>query len=133
MTTQQLKTRVYLRSKRFRPSLDETDEESHRWNHELASFLADGLRSKGSSVADPFDDEHGHAMEIATDRFRVFVGCGPQGEEEDSFTAFVIPSEPTVRRWFRRVPTAPVVKPILEALDAVLADPAITNVRWELP
>jgi hypothetical protein len=132
MTTQQLKTQVYFSSKRFALPIDETDEESGRWNPELADFIADGLRAKGFSVTDPFDEAHGHGMEIQNDTFRVFVGCGPYGDGDDSFTAFVLPSEPTVRKWFRRYPTEPVLKPILAALDAVLADPSITNVRWEL-
>jgi hypothetical protein len=140
MTTQQLKTQVFFSSKRFALPPDESDAEadrepdaeSNRWNHELANFFADGLRAKGFSVTDPFDNEHGHGMEIANDTFRVYLGCGPYGND-DSFTAFLTPSEPTVRKWFRTYPTGPVLKPILAALDAVLADPSITGVRWELP
>ncbi len=130
---QRLKTQVYFSSDRFPMSADERDPEGPElWNEALATFLFEGLRAKGIAVGEPYAEDSCYCMEIANDSFRVFVGCGPIGDEGE-FTAFVMPSEPVVGFWFSKVPTGPVLQPILAALDAVLAEPGITKVTWEFP
>jgi hypothetical protein len=134
MTTQQLKTQVYFTSERFPFASDEIDDQGPElWNDALATFLYEGLRARGLPVGEPYGEDWGMCMEIENDTFRVFIGCGPYGDSgSNEFTAFVSPHEPMATHWFRRYPTEPVLKPILAALDAVLADPSITDVRWEL-
>jgi hypothetical protein len=114
----------------------EPDEEQlvnpGRWGRRLAAFLAEGLRGRGLTAAEPVPPDWGWRIELASGApFALWIGCGNLEESDEGFLVFVEPSRPHVRRLFRKVETAPFVAPVAETLHALLADSGlVTELRW---
>jgi hypothetical protein len=128
-----MKTHVEFRSDRFPPCPEEDEEVNPGiWGKRLAEFLAAGLKSHGIATREPFAEDWGWMVPIDNDAFPLWIGCANYAEyPDDGFLCFVEPSEPFVRRWFRKIPTEAQVGAVTKALAVLLSsEPAIRDIKW---
>ncbi len=102
------------------------------WGHKLAEYVRLGLRERGFAVGEPFAEDWGWVVPIEHQAFKMWIGCGNRGDD-DEFLVFIHPSTPTVRRGlFGKVDTTADVARVADALEAMFkSDPDIHDVCWE--
>ena len=125
-------THVEFRSNNFPP--EEGEEELvnfHLWGKRLADFLRTGLEAHGYQGAEPFAEDWGWVVEILNQPFRLWIGCGHQYGDEDSYLCFIQPDRPLVRKFLRKIDTRDRVAQLQQILDKILSDePSIHAKRW---
>jgi hypothetical protein len=129
-----MRTHVDFKSEKFPRYPGEVEGVNHEtiWGKRLADYLAARLKERGFPVEEPFAEDWGWMVPIRNAAFPLWIGCANYGEERDhGFACFIEPSEPEVRRWFKKIDTRPAVTRLSDALDAILSnDPDIREVLW---
>jgi len=125
-------THVEFRSDKFLPYAGEEEEVNPGlWGKRLAEFLRDGLRTEGFAVEEPFAEDWGWTVPIASRGFRLWVGCGRYQEYPDGYLCFIEPHKPFIRRFFRRIDIRETVAALQQSMDKVLTEDAgIRAKRW---
>ena len=128
-----MKTQVEFRSENFPPYEGEEDEiNPGLWGKRLAEYLQQKLRDAGIGTGEIYSEDWGWALPIDNDAFPVWLGCGHQDGDPDEFLVFIEPPTPTVRKWFKKIDTTPVLDNLSTTLDRILtSDPQIHDVRWD--
>ena len=127
-----MNTHLEFRSSAFPPY---PGEEEHvnpgLYGRRLAEFLYEALKQAGFEPDEPDPEDWGWYITLPNKEFSLWVGCGHYQEWEDGFLCFIEPSKPFVRKWFRRVPTGPVVARVADVLEKALrAHPEVRALRW---
>jgi hypothetical protein len=128
-----MKTQVEFRSNKFPPYQGEEEEiNPGLWGKRLAEYLKAKLEAAGIQTDKIVTEDWGCLLGVKNERFPLAVGCGHQDGENDEFLCFIEPSEPVIRKWFKKIDTTQEVGRLSEALQKILAsDPDIRDVRWE--
>jgi hypothetical protein len=128
-----MKTQVEFRSESFPPYEGEEDQiNPGLWGKRLAEYLQEKLRAAGIGTGEIYSEDWGWALPINNDAFPVWLGCGHQDGDPDEFLVFIEPPTATVRKWFKKIDTTPVLDNLATALDRILtSDPQIRDVRWD--
>lgn len=127
-----MKTHVEFRSGKF-PAYGGEEKEINPglWGRRLAEFLKEQLATRGLVTGDAIAEDWGYCLPIQREPFDLWIGCGHQCDDEDTFLCFIEPSKPTIRRWFKKIDTTVEVGRVADLLDEVLrADPGIHDLRW---
>ena len=140
-----MKTHLEFRSDAFpaQPGEEELVNPG-RWGRLLADYLSAELRARGFAGRGPFAEDWGWLIPLENDGFALWIGCGniERGEAfgvesddaedpADQFLCFIEPSEPFVRRMFRKIDTTARVAELASALEAALrAHPRVRQLRW---
>jgi hypothetical protein len=127
-----MRTNLEFRSTAF-PACPGEDEESNpgRYGKRLAEFIAAGLPKHGFGVANTSAQDWGWRIDLRSEQFPLWIGCGNYEEHDDGFLCFIEPSRPYVRRWFRRIPTSDTIDRLADALEETLLSAGdVRNLRW---
>lgn len=127
-----MKTYVEFKSDQF-PAYEGEEEEINpgRWGKRLAEFLSQFLSNDGIIVEEIFSEDWGWVIPIKNKDYRLWIGCGNYDEYQDGFLCFIEPSEPFIKRFFKKISTVGKVTEIANSLDRVLsAEPKIRDVKW---
>ena len=126
-----METHVEFRSDRFPPYEGECDEVNPGlYGKRLAEFLSAGLRSRDFEAGEPIAEDWGWIVPIRSEPFPLSVGCGHYQEYPDGFLCFIHPSQPTIRRWFRKIDTTGRVTALRAAIDQRLTEAGVRDKRW---
>jgi hypothetical protein len=127
-----MKTHLEFRSAGFQPYPGEVDEMNPgRFGKRLAEFLVHALAAAGFHAEEPAAEDWGWNISIRNDSFPLSVGCGNYEEYPDGFLCFITPSQPFVRKWFRKVPTEAIVAKVANVLETSLRKhPDVRDLRW---
>jgi hypothetical protein len=128
-----LRTHVEFRSEQFPPYPGEEEEiNPGLWGRRLAEYLREKLLAQNVEAGEPFAEDWGYVVPLPNRPFKMWLGCGHQSGEDDSFLIFIEPSRPSIRVGvFKKIDTRQEVARIAEVVDAVLkGDPHIHNVTW---
>ena len=127
-----MRTRVEFRSDLFAPyEGEEREDHPGVWGRRLAEYLREKFAAAGIKTGELWPEDWGWCLEFENEAFPVWIGCGHYEEDPDAYLCFVEPSQPVIRRLFRKVDTTVAVRPVVEALGAILSsEPGITDVRW---
>ena len=127
-----MKTHLEFRSDAF-PAYEGEEEEVNpgRWGKRLAQHLATGLQQRGFTAGSPHAEDWGWVVPIEGTSFNTFIGCGNYEEYPDGFLVFIEPSQPYVRRLWKKLPTDPVVSPLADALEQILRETTgVRDLAW---
>ena len=130
-----MRSHVEFRSDKF-PSYGNNEEgtnfENGVFGKRLAEYLREKLDLKGMAISSVYPEDWGWCLEIShAENYQLFIGCGHYQEYENGFLCFVEPSEPYVRKWFKKIDVRETVEKVASALDAVLnKNKGIHSVRW---
>jgi hypothetical protein len=95
----------------------------------LAGFLSSEFKALGYSGA-IIEEDWGWMIDLANDEFPVWLGCASYAGPED-WLAFIEPSKPFVRRWFKKIDTRPTVAKVANLLEGVLTNKGgATGLNW---
>lgn len=131
-----MKTRVTFTSDAF-PSYGNQSEgdnwDSGIYGKRLAEFLRDGLTEQGLVVADIFAEDWGWYVDFKHDGgYPLFIGCGIMDESTNTFLCFIIPDQPEIKKWFKKIDVRPTVERVATTLARVLAShSSVKNIVWE--
>lgn len=101
---------------------------------ELAEFLGDAFRAKGMSGT-VIEEDWGWMVELKSDPFPVWLGCASYGDGEpgvcgNDWLVFIEPSQPEIRRWFKKIDTRAEVEAVAGELETILINAGATNLQW---
>lgn len=124
-----LGTEFEFTSAAFPPYDDRVDAvQPGLYGRRLAEFLQRELEARGFRVRCLLAEDWGWVVELHNEAFPLWIGCASDMETPNAFRCFIEPSRSYVWRRWRRVPTAPAVAPVAEAVAAILAD-SVENLR----
>lgn len=85
-----------------------------------------------SKLVDPFSEDWGYVEPLPNRPFKMWLGCGHQSGDEDTFLVFIEPSKPQIRSGlFKKTDTREEVEKVANALEQVLiATSEIHDVTW---
>ena len=133
-----MKTQVEFRSNKFPPYQGEEEEiNPGLWGKRLAEYLKAKLEGAGIQTDGIVTEDWGCLLGVKNERFPLAVACGHVSGEDgpganDEFSCSIEPSQPFIRKWFKKIDTTQEVGRLSEALEKILAsDPDIRDVRWE--
>lgn len=127
-----MKTQVEFRSTIF-PPYDGEEEEINPglWGKRLAEYLQNNLPLHGVKVTAIGAEDWGWMVELESDEFPLWIGCGHQNGDNDEFLCFIEPSKPFIRKLFKKIDTTAKVSRVSEALKKVLeSNPDIRDINW---
>ena len=127
-----MRTHVEFRSDAFPAEPGEEEQiNPGRWGAALARYLRTELTARGLPGGEPNAEDWGMRVPLDNEHFPLWVGCGNYEEYPDGFLCFIEPSQPHVRRLFRKVATSDRVEAVATALEAaLLAHPRVRELRW---
>jgi hypothetical protein len=130
-----MKTQVEFRSSQFPPYEGEEEQiNPGLWGKRLAEYLAQKLTEKGFETDTIIAEDWGWMVPIRNEGFLLAVCCGHQDGEADSFLCFTEPSQPVVKKLFRKIDATVPLTRLIAAIEQILAaDPEIRDVQWINP
>ena len=112
-----MKTSIYLKTSLFPPYPDEEEDiNPGRFGKRLGEFVKDVLEKNGIEVADLYATDSCYELRIDQFDFPVYIQTGNLDGEKTEFLISIEPKKPFVRKWFRKIPTAPIVEQLSTAL-----------------
>ena len=127
-----MKTQVEFRSDKFPPY--DGEEESINpglWGKRLGEYLQQRLKERGITTRDLVSEDWGWMLPLENDSFDMWIGCSHQNGTEDEYLCFIEPSQPVIRKFFKKIDTTYAVKRVTDALNKILSsDLDIRDVRW---
>jgi hypothetical protein len=128
-----MKTLVEFRSNAF-PAYEGEEETINPgvYGQRLAEFLVSGLKAKGFEPLQPIAEDWGWIVPIRNKEFRMWIGCGTQGQRGD-FLCFIEPHRPLKRKYliFGKVDTTAKISALREAIHELLVGhPEVRDIRW---
>ena len=127
-----MKTQVEFKSDKF-PPYDGEEEEINPglWGKRLAEYIMESLPAHGINVTDIGAEDWGWMVELENEEFPLWIGCGHQNGDNDEFLCFIEPSEPYIRKWFKKIDTTAQVGRVADALKKIIeSHPNIHSVSW---
>ena len=127
-----MRTFVEFRSSKFPPyDGEEEDINPGLWGKRLAEYFVANLPSHGLEPEEIIAEDWGYYVPIANDGFRLAICCGHQSGDDDEFLCFTDPSEPIVRKLFKKIDATEALTGLTLAMREILeADPEIRDVNW---
>ena len=129
-----MKTQVEFRSSKFPPYEGEEEQiNPGLWGKRLAEYLVQKLAERGIVTEEMVAEDWGWCVPVRNEEFRLAVCCGHQNGDDDEFLCFTDPSNPIVKKLFKKIDATPQLTR-LTALQQILAsDPEICEVVWSEP
>jgi hypothetical protein len=130
-----MKTQVEFRSSKFPPYEGEEEQiNPGLWGKRLAEYLVQKLAERGIETEEIVAEDWGWYVPVRNREFRLALCCGHQNGDDDQFLCFTDPSNPIVKRFFRKIDATPQLARLTDALQKILAsDPEIREVVWTEP
>ena len=130
-----MKTQVEFRSKKFPPYEGEEEQiNPGLWGKRLAEYLVQKLSERGIPAGEIVAEDWGWYIPIPNEGFRLAICCGHQNGDDDQFLCFTDPSDPIVKKFFKRIDATAQLTRLTEAMQQILAsDPEIKQVVWSGP
>lgn len=127
-----MRTHIEFVSDDFPPYPGEAKEiNPGRYGKRLAEFLAQELPPHGFLVDGIDLEDWGVRIDIANPDFALWIGCGNYEEYENGFLCFIEPSQPFVRKLFKRLSTTATVDRLASAIESILEESGkVSNLRW---
>ncbi len=95
---------------------------------ELAEFLGSKFREVGLSGT-VGEEDWGWMVELKSEPFPLWLGCASYGD--DGWLVFIEPSQPTVRKWLKKIDTRDEVETVARQLEQILVNSGgATNLNW---
>ena len=89
-----MKTQVEFRSNKFPPYDGEQQKiNPGLWGKRLAEYLQHRLRAHGFKPGEIYSEDWGWAIPIKNDSFALWIGCGHQYGDDETFLCFIEPSK----------------------------------------
>lgn len=129
---QTMKTHLEFKTGKFLPYEGEEDQINPGvWGKRLAEYLEKHLGAMGIETEEMNPEDWGWRLPIKNKEFSLWIGCGHQDGDDETFLCFIVPDKPVIRRWFRKIDTSVQVGRAAEALEKILtSDPDIRKFRW---
>ncbi len=130
-----MKTQVEFRSSKFPPYEGEEEQiNPGLWGKRLAEYLVQKLAERGIVTEEMVAEDWGWCVPVRNEEFRLAVCCGHQNGDDDEFLCFTDPSNPIVKKLFKKIDATPQLTRLTDALQQILAsDPEICEVVWSEP
>ncbi len=130
-----MKTQVEFRSSKFPPYEGEEEQiNPGLWGKRLAEYLVQKLAERGIVTEEMVAEDWGWCVPVRNEEFRLAVCCGHQNGDDDEFLCFTDPSNPIVKKLFKKIDATPQLTRLTDALQQILAsDPEICEVVWSKP
>lgn len=130
-----MKTQVEFRSHKFPPYVGEQEQiNPGLWGRRLAEYLVTKLQERGIETEAMVAEDWGWYIPVRNAEFRLALCCGHQDGADDEFLCFTEPSQPVVKRWFKKIDATAQLTRLTEALQQILAsDPEIREIVWTEP
>jgi hypothetical protein len=130
-----VKTQVEFRSSKFPPYEGEEEQiNPGLWGKRLAEYLVQKLAERGIVTEEMVAEDWGWCVPVRNEEFRLAVCCGHQNGDDDEFLCFTDPSNPIVKKLFKKIDATPQLTRLTDALQQILAsDPEICEVVWSEP
>jgi hypothetical protein len=127
-----MRTHLEFRSTEFPPMPGEEGQiNAGRYGRRLANLLSQELPQQGFEVTAVTPEDWGWRIDIESETFPLWIGCGNYEEYEDGFLCFIEPSRPWIRRRLMRVSTTTTVERLARAIDSILAGSGkADHMRW---
>lgn len=134
-----MKTSYVFSSRLFAPHACELDESHDAYRdpgcfaEELADFIEIGLKNHDCRISLRSQEDWGIWLEVHHGRsYRLAIGCSNLDQPDDGnarHRVFVVPNQPAIRKWFRKVEVRADVEKLVASLGEVLkAEPGITGI-----
>ncbi len=118
---------IYISSKLFPQEHENETINDNRYGRKLATYVMQVLTDSGIEVSRMYAEDWGIEIALSGFEFDVYVGCGNVDGSEDEYLVFLTALKPYVRKWFRKIPTAPTLRKIHSVLISdFCANPNIT-------
>ena len=128
-----MKTHVQFefRSNKFPPYDGEQEQiNPGLWGKRLAEYVKEKLRAQGIETGEIVTEDWGCLLPVKNEAFALAVACGHQDGDDDEFLCFIEPSQPVVRKWFRKIDTTQDVGRLSAGLEKIFtSDPDIRELR----
>ena len=130
-----MKTQVEFRSSKFPPYEGEEEQiNPGLWGKRLAEYLVQKLAERGIVTEEMVAEDWGWCVPVRNEEFRLAVCCGHQNGDDDELLCFTDPSNPIVKKLFKKIDATPQLTRLTDALQQILAsDPEICEVVWSEP
>ena len=130
-----MKTFVDFRSDKFPPyEGEEEDINPGLWGKRLAEYFVENLPAHGIETEDIIAEDWGWYIPIQNADFRLAICCGHQNGDDDEFLCFTDPSEPVVRKLFKKLDATQALAKLTGAMaDILAADADISDIKWYTP
>ena len=130
-----MKTQVEFRSHKFPPYEGEQEQiNPGLWGRRLAEYLVTKLQERGIETEAMVAEDWGWYIPVRNAEFRLALCCGHQDGADDEFLCFTEPSQPVVKRWFKKIDATAQLTRLTEALQQILAsDLEIREIVWTEP
>lgn len=92
----------------------------------LAEHLATAFGDRAHGVV---AEDWGWMVPLRNEAFPLWLGCASHDTPPD-WLVFVEPSQPVIRKLFRRIETTAVVEEVAGQLEAILIQAGATELRW---
>ena len=130
-----MKTFVDFRSDKFPPyEGEEEDINPGLWGKRPAEYFVENLPAHGIETEDIIAEDWGWYIPIQNADFRLAICCGHQNGDDDEFLCFTDPSEPVVRKLFKKLDATQALAKLTGAMaDILAADADISDIKWYTP
>jgi hypothetical protein len=127
-----MKTQVEFRSAKFPPYEGEEEKiNPGLWGKRLAEYFVQKLAERGITAGEMNAEDWGWYVPIEIDGTKLALCCGHQHGDDDEFLVFTDPSEPVVRKLFKKIDITGPLTRLVEATEKILSsDPDIREVMW---
>ncbi|MEI6516728.1 MAG: hypothetical protein WCO77_12195 [bacterium] len=127
-----MNTQVTFRSNKFPPYEGEEEQiNPGLWGKRLAEYFIENLKGTGIDTEEIIPEDWGWYIPIKNEGFRLAICCGHQYGDSDEFLCFTEPSNPIIRKLFRKIDASEQLGRVIAAMSQILAsDPEIREVEW---
>lgn len=123
-----MRSHLEFRSAAF---LDEQDGCGELRGEKVARLLADHLPAHGFEPERVHAEDWGWRIQLASEAFPLWIGCGHYEEHADGHLCFIERSKPYVRRWLKRIATSDAVERLATAVERIVQDSGkVHDLRW---
>ena len=127
-----MKTQVRFRSSKFPPYPNEEEQLNPGiWGKRLAEHLVVELNKRGIITGEIVAEDWGWLVPVPCERAPLAICCGHQDGEFDEFLCFTEPSQPILKKWFKKIDVTDELTQLRGALEQLLAsNPDIREIEW---
>ncbi len=108
-----MKTDIFIKSHLF-PAYPNEEEEINlgRFGKKLGEFVKNALIKNKIEAVDLYPTDYGYEIKISQFEFNVFIMTGNIDGETNHFLISIEPRKEFVRKFFKKIPTRPVIEKI---------------------
>lgn len=129
-----IKTFVEFRNPVWKPTVAEMEagiNEVTAWGKYVADFLVTHLKALGFDIINSYQEDWGYEIAVSFSHVILYIGCGHNEEYQDGFLVMINPTEPYIRKWFKKIDIHTYQIELTQAIDKTLKqNQDIYDIKW---